>query len=296
MSTSLDQAVTDALCVLCENEDEAVLGQIRSLEPKIGRRYLSDSLIARWQRCPERLLNAMDVVLDAEASSAENLKLEPTPTGLTEAMWFAVGQSRVCVWQGDIRTLHIGAVVNAANEQGLGCFQPTHVCIDNILHRAAGPRMREECRLLMEKRDEPLSAGAAPLLTAGYHLHASNVLHVTGPQIAPRGREPRPVERVALAQCYRGCLDAAAAAGICSVAFPCISAGLFGYPAAAAAEVAMTTVRDWLLADESRAAAFDAIVLDVFAETDRDAYATLAPQILGSEAIAAGGLVAAGSC
>jgi len=64
-------------------------------------------------------------------------------TSMPGARWLAVGATRLAVWRGDIRNLAVGAVVNAANDGGLGCFQPRHRCIDNVLHRAAGPRLRE---------------------------------------------------------------------------------------------------------------------------------------------------------
>ena len=266
----------DAICALCQDEqipDRSLLPQARTL--------LGDILISRSDPCPENALLTVDAILTAEASSGR-VVLTPSPEGMPMAKWFSLGTVGLAVYRGDICNLAVGAVVNAANDQGLGCFQPRHKCIDNVLHRAAGPRLREECRHLMAQRGTPLSAGSAPLLTSGYHLPAAHILHVTGPMLQPRGRQPTAAEESTLTACYTGCLEAAAAAGIRSVAFCCISTGLFGYPSAAAAIVAVATVSRWLLAEPSRQAHFDAIIFDVFTEDDQAAYLTNAPRILAS--------------
>lgn len=266
-----DALAFDALCVLCEGEH--VPAELRPT----ARRRLGDLLIARSKPCSEAALTAVDAAFAAAPPAAAVLD----PTELPEALWYSHRNVRLAVWRGDIRRLAVGAVVNAANDAGLGCFQPSHRCIDNVLHRAAGPRLREECRALMSRRGAPLSAGSPPLLTAGYHLAATSVLHVTGPCLQPRGRQPTADEQATLARCYTGCLEAAAAAGIRSLAFCCLSAGLFGYPSRAAAAVAMGTVISWLRADEARGSLFDVIIFDVFTEEDEQSYRALAPRLLG---------------
>ena len=132
----------------------------------------------------------------------------------------------------------------------------------------------------MLRRDR-LFAGTPPLVTQGYHLHASHVLHVTGPQIA-QGERPSAEERATLAGCYTGCLDAAREAGLRSVAFCCISTGLFGYPQDEAASVAIETVRAWFLASEANRTAIDAVVFDVFTAPDLEQYRAIAPKLLAA--------------
>jgi O-acetyl-ADP-ribose deacetylase (regulator of RNase III) len=156
---------------------------------------------------------------------------------------FAVPGTRVTVWRGDITTLAVDGIVNAANSSLLGCFKPGHRCIDNAIHAAAGPRLREDCHRIVERQghDEPTGTAKA---TRGYYLPAKFVLHTVGP-IVSDGRVT-PEHREQLASSYEACLDLAAAIGLRSIAFCGVSTGVFGYPKRQAAEVATSTVRDWL--------------------------------------------------
>ena len=146
------------------------------------------------------------------------------------------------VWQGDITRLAADAIVNAANSALLGCFRPGHNCIDNVIHSAAGLQLREECAAIMRAQGHEEPTGQAKL-TGGYNLPAGHVLHTVGP-IIDGPLTDRDWEL--LASCYRSCLKLAEENGLKSLAFCCISTGVFRFPKDKAARIAVSTVKDYL--------------------------------------------------
>ncbi len=175
------------------------------------------------------------------------------------------------LWQGDITCLAVDSIVNAANSQMLGCFQPCHSCIDNCIHSYAGIQLRAECHRQMQvlrsrygrEYEQPT---AVPMLTDGYNLPAKKVVHIVGP-IVYDGLTPKLESD--LADCYRNTLDLCAENGLRSVAFCSISTGVFRFPKERAAEIAVRTVTDWLAAHPGR---MDRVIFNVFSDRDRCNY------------------------
>ena len=181
---------------------------------------------------------------------------------------------RIAIWQGDITRLAVDAIVNAANSQMLGCFVPMHTCIDNCIHTFAGVQLRAECNRQMTALRSRYGRGyeqptAVPMLTDGYNLPAKKVVHIVGPIV--QGRLTRALERD-LADCYTNTLDLCAENGLKTVAFCCISTGVFRFPKERAAEIAVNTVRDWL---DAHGGTMERVIFNVFNDTDRQLYERL---------------------
>lgn len=175
--------------------------------------------------------------------------------------------SKLSLWQGDITTLKIDAIVNACNSQMLGCFQPLHGCIDNFIHTYAGVQLRLKMHELMQAQGHDEPTGQAKI-TPGYNLPAASILHTVGPIV----QGPlRPIHKAQLRACYLACLRLAEENGCRSIAFCCLSTGVFGFPGQPAAEIAIQTVRDYLAAGSS----IGHVVFNVFKDSDREIYETL---------------------
>jgi O-acetyl-ADP-ribose deacetylase (regulator of RNase III) len=164
-----------------------------------------------------------------------------------------MSDERIEIFSGDITTLEVDAIVNAANEQltpGGG--------VSGAIHRAAGRELARECA----------TVGGCPTgearITGGYRLPAKHVIHTVGPIWDGGGLG----EDGLLAACYRSCLDLARDHGLASIAFPAISTGIFGYPLDRATGIAVETVNDWLTATDD----FERVVFTVFGEAAERAY------------------------
>lgn len=171
---------------------------------------------------------------------------------------------RIRLWQGDITTLAVDAIVNAANSQMLGCWVPGHYCIDNAIHTFAGVQLRLECARIMDAQGYEEPTGSAKI-TAAYNLPSGHVIHTVGP--IANGR-PTDRHRAQLASSYESCLELAWENNLSSIAFCCISTGVFGFPQQEAAEIAVRTVREWL----GRTDAQMTVVFNVFSDDDYDIY------------------------
>jgi O-acetyl-ADP-ribose deacetylase (regulator of RNase III) len=176
------------------------------------------------------------------------------------------------LWQGDITALRIDAIVNAANEYLLGCFLPFHECIDNVIHTWAGPRVREDCNTIMRIQSGREGTGRAKV-TRGYNLPSRYILHTVGPIVTGSSGQVSAEHEQQLASCYSACLELATRVPtIRSVAFCCISTGVFGFPQGPAARVAVNTVQQWL-ADHPNS--LDLVVFNVFGHKDYALYQSL---------------------
>ncbi len=181
-----------------------------------------------------RFLQEQDKLLQAEREEKGIVHVADLPA--------VPGDERIVLWQGDITRLDADAIVNAANAQLLGCFRPGHNCIDNVIHSAAGLQLREECASIMRAQGHEEPTGQAKI-TKGYNLPAKHVLHTVGPIIEGPLTEK---DRELLASCYRSCLKLAEENRLKSVAFCCISTGVFRFPKEEAARIAVSTVRGYL--------------------------------------------------
>lgn len=171
------------------------------------------------------------------------------------------------LWQGDITTLVVDGIVNAANSQMLGCFVPCHGCIDNAIHTYAGVQLRLECAQIMAQQNGEEPTGRAKI-TKAYNLPCRYVLHTVGPIIY--GTVTQTDEEL-LASCYRSCLDLAGANGLHSIAFCCISTGEFRFPNELAAEIAIRTVQAWQEQNPDQME----VIFNVFKERDYEIYRNL---------------------
>lgn len=205
---------------------------------------------------PEDILNAQDRMLSERISHAGIADADVLPRTSLD--------SRISLWRGDITTLAADAIVNAANSQMLGCWIPGHFCIDNAIHTFAGVQLRAECSRIMREQGCPEPTGMAKV-TSGYNLPSKWIIHTVGPIASGTLTES---DRGLLACSYRSCLDAAKAIGAKSIAFCCISTGVFGFPQGDAAEIAVMTVRDWLDRNESDIH----VIFNVFGQKDEDIY------------------------
>lgn len=234
-----------------------------------ARAALADLLTVRPPGpLPEPVVPVLDALLggEREARGAVDPGELPTVAEVFPGTAYLTAD-RTVLWRGDITTLAADAIVNAANSALLGCFVPGHACIDNAIHAAAGPRLRDDCDAIVRAQGRPEPVGAAQV-TRGYHLPARFVLHTVGPAVQG---SPAGAHAEALASSYRACLDAAASlAEIRTLAFCSISTGVFGYPKEAAAPVALATVAGWLEAHPDR---FDRVVFDVYGAADEAVYA-----------------------
>ncbi len=253
------------------NQQERCLWLIKALLKEMPQ-YADTPIPAlpdgRW-----RLLRSLINVRPPMPASVEFLKMQDdflremtAMKGIVDAADLSASSSdeRLVLWQGDITRLKCDAIVNAANSQMLGCFSPCHGCIDNIIHTMSGVQLRLSCHEIMQAQGHEEPTGQAKI-TPGFNLPSKYVLHTVGPIVdGPLTCEHEQL----LASCYRSCLDLASQKNCESIAFCCISTGVFCFPADRAAEIAVQTVKDYL----QNPGSLQRVIFNVFKDSDLEIY------------------------
>ena len=259
------------------NQQERCLWLIRTLLDETPQyRDIAVPLGAerRWQLL-RSLMNVrppMPVTDEFLRVQDEFLKEMTAEKGITDgdSLPACPGDPHLVLWQGDITTLRCDAIVNAANSRMLGCFSPCHGCIDNIIHTMSGVQLRLACDELMRAQGHEEPTGQAKI-TPGFNLPARYVLHTVGPIIDD---EVTAGDEALLASCYRSCLELAGQNSLQSVAFCCISTGVFRFPPDRAAGIAVQAVKEFLREDTS----VRRVIFNVFKDSDLAIYRELLAQ------------------
>ncbi|MCD8161081.1 MAG: protein-ADP-ribose hydrolase [Clostridiales bacterium] len=234
----------------------------------------NDAALPEDTASQKRLLRALFNVRMPDPVSPEFLAVQDAylqeatrQKGVTDLSDLTPVQEDIYLWQGDIITLRCGTIVNAANSRMLGCFRPNHGCIDNCIHTFAGVQLRRACYALMQEQGHEEPTGTAKL-TPAYNLPCDYVLHTVGPIVYG---ELTKTHETLLASCYLSCLKLAEQTGIQSVAFCCISTGVFRFPNQRAAEIAIQTVKEY----KTRTGSGIKVIFNVFQDIDWKIYRTL---------------------
>ena len=183
--------------------------------------------------------------------------------GITKMSSLTPLQENIYLWQGDITTLQVDGIVNAANSGMTGCYWPCHGCIDNAIHTFAGVQLRIECAAMMKEQGYPEPTGKAKI-TKAYNLPSHFILHTVGPIVTGKLSEK---DCRLLASCYQFCLELAEQNHLKSLAFCCISTGEFHFPSQKAAEIAVKTVKEFLSTHTEMS-----VVFNVFKNEDYQIY------------------------
>lgn len=216
----------------------------------------------RLYRSLVNVRSAYEISAEYLAAEDEYLRQKTAEKGITDIADLSPVEDDIYLWRGDITTLKCGAIVNAANSGMTGCYQPCHNCIDNCIHTFAGIRLRLECAEIMKKQGYPEPTGQAKI-TPAYNLPCEYVIHTVGPIVQGK---LTPDHCRLLKSCYQSCLEIAVQNGIDSIAFCCISTGVFGFPKQEAAEIAVSTVRDFLKSHRIK------VIFNVFGNEDYGIY------------------------
>ena len=214
----------------------------------------------------EEFLKSEDEYLQEELKNKDVTDVEDIKTIAESYSSYSLKNAdKMCIWKGDITKLKVGAIVNAGNSQGLGCFLPNHNCIDNQINTFAGVRLRLACNEIMKTRNYNLETGKA-IISKGYNLPADFVIQTVGPIINSVVTENK---RQELANCYKHSLELAVQNNIRTIAFPCISTGVFMFPKDEASKIAINTVDNFLSENKEK---LDKVVFNLWDDEDVKIY------------------------
>lgn len=246
---------------------EKLINYLINENPKYSKVHIpsSENEQFRLYRSLVNIRKPCDISEEYLASEDKFLQEKIAEKGITDIADLSPVEGDIYLWRGDITTLKCGAIVNAANSGMTGCYQPCHNCIDNCIHTFAGVRLRLECAGIIEKQGFPEPTGQAKI-TPAYNLPCDYVIHTVGPIV--QGKLTAEHCRL-LESCYRSCLEIAVQNGIDSIAFCCISTGVFGFPKQEAAEIAVKTVRGFLKNNSIK------VIFNVFGDDDYAIYKRL---------------------
>lgn len=254
--------------LLDEEEEEAHCNELlKFLLKEQGLIAAFNAPYAKRRDTIRRLMNrrmALPIPREIIQIQDELFWTETVERGIIPEEKIPFGEYGIGLWQGDITRLGTDAIVNAANSSLLGCFHAGHNCIDNCIHSFAGMQLRDDCAKLMAAQNQEEECGGAKI-TRAYNLPSCYVLHTVGPMIAG---EPTREDRGALRSSYISCLNLAEEAGLGSIAFCCISTGVFNFPHEAAAEIATGAVLNWKMRTKSKMK----VVFNTFLEEDTQIY------------------------
>lgn len=172
--------------------------------------------------------------------------------------------SQIYLWQGDITSLEVDAIVNAANSEFLGCFIPNHRCIDNEIQTKGGYQIRLDMAHIRQeqRRKEPIGRAK---ITSGHNLPAKYIIHTVAP--ITMGKISA-VKSYMLSDCYKSVLKLADDYQLESLAICCIGTGQFGFPQEAAADIAIQTVKNYFQENQSKLK----VIFNVFEDKDLEIY------------------------
>lgn len=173
----------------------------------------------------------------------------------------------IALFKGDITDLKADAIVNAGNEQLLGCFVPLHNCIDNCIHSYAGLRVRKDLMEIMKIQNEEEKPGRCKV-TKGYNLPSKYIFHTVGPK-AFNGINKEKEEE--LKNSYLSCLKEADLLKLNTIVFPSISTGIYAFPIKKASKIAFNAVKNYLKENNSKLK----VVFNLFLDEDYKIYEDL---------------------
>ena len=193
------------------------------------------------------------------------LEIELWEKGIVSALDMKEVEKNISIYFGDITTIKADGIVDAGNERGLGCFIPSHHCIDNTIHTSAGIRLRLECSKRL--KGKKLKNGDI-IVCKGYNLPCKYVITTLGPKVI---RNVTIENERDLRKCYENALNYAIKHHWKTIVFPCISTGVFGYPIEKAKLIATHTVKSFLKSNDIK------VIFNVYSNEDYEQYIELFP-------------------